>query len=151
MATSAAPSLGHKPAFVKKQVSRGPWHSRVPAAAYVADPRAQAIATAAARLNQLRENWLNPAELVRREPEVVSGYPDRILPVDDVAAKLLAKRTLTNLYNERPLWLDHAHGELDEAVTEAYGWVDDFRSGALGDDEILERLFNLNQERAKKG
>jgi hypothetical protein len=34
-----------------------------------------------ARLNELRENWLNPADLVRREPEVVPGYPDRILPV----------------------------------------------------------------------
>lgn len=37
-----------------------------------------------------------------REPEVVPGYPDRILPKDDVAVKELAKRTLTNLYNARP-------------------------------------------------
>jgi type II restriction/modification system DNA methylase subunit YeeA len=120
----------------------------IPAADYADDPRAQAIATAAARLNELRENWLNPADLVRREPEVVPGYPDRILPVDEDAAKELKKRTLTNLYNARPAWLDHAHAALDEAVAEAYGWGDDWRAGALTDDEMLARLFRLNQERA---
>lgn len=119
-----------------------------PAADYAGDPRAQAIAAAAARLNELRENWLNPADLVVREPEVVPGYPERILPKDDAAAKELAKRTLTNLYNARPAWLDHAHRALDEAVADAYGWGDDFRAGALTDDEILARLFHLNQERA---
>ncbi|OSZ72688.1 SAM-dependent methyltransferase [Sphingomonas sp. IBVSS1] len=123
----------------------------VPAAAYAHDPRAQAIAKAAARLNELRENWLNPADLVVRVPEVVPGYPDRILPKDEAAAKLLARRTLTNLYNERPAWLDHAHRALDEAVADAYGWGDDWRAGALHDDEILARLFRLNQERAGKG
>jgi type II restriction/modification system DNA methylase subunit YeeA len=46
----------------------------IPAAAYADDPRAQAIAKAAARLNELRENWLNPPDLVVREPEVVPGY-----------------------------------------------------------------------------
>jgi hypothetical protein len=40
--------------------------------------------------------------LVRREPEVAPGFPDRILPVDESAAAILKKRTLTNLYNERP-------------------------------------------------
>ncbi len=120
----------------------------LPAAAYAADPRAQAIAVAAARLNELRENWLNPADLVVRVPEVVAFYPDRILPRDEAAAKLLAKRTLTNLYNERPAWLDHAHRALDEAVADAYGWGDDWRAGVLTDDEILARLFRLNQERA---
>lgn len=123
----------------------------VPAADYADDPRAQAIAEAAARLNELRENWLNPPDLVRREPEVVPGYPDRILPVDEKAAEILKKRTLTNLYNERPAWLDHAHRDLDRAVAAAYGWEADFESGALTDDEILKRLFELNQERAKAG
>jgi type II restriction/modification system DNA methylase subunit YeeA len=116
----------------------------IPASAYADDPRAIAIAEAAARLNELRENWLNPADLVRREPEVVPGYPDRILPVDEAAAKELKKRTLTNLYNARPAWLDHAHKALDSAVAAAYGWPDD-----LSEDEILARLFALNQERAK--
>ena len=76
-------------------------------------------------------------------PEVVPGYPDRILPRDEDCAKELKKRTLTNLYNERPAWLDIAHKELDAAVAAAYGWPAD-----LSDDEILERLFALNQERA---
>lgn len=120
----------------------------IAAADYAADPRAIAIGAAAARLNELRDNWLNPADLVRREPEVVAGYPDRILPKDETAAKELAKRTLTNLYNARPVWLDNAHRALDEAVADAYGWGDDWRAGALNDDEILARLFRLNQERA---
>ncbi len=120
----------------------------IPAAACAHHPRAQAIAAAAARLNELRENWLNPPELVDRVPEVVEGYPERILPKDEAAAKELKKRTLTNLYNARPAWLDHAHRALDEAVAEAYGWGDDFRAGALTDDEILARLFRLNQARA---
>ena len=120
----------------------------LPAAAYADDPRAQAIAVAAARLNDLRENWLNPPDLVVREPEVVPGYPDRILPRDEAAAKELAKRTLTNLYNARPAWLDHAHRALDEAVADAYGWGDDFRAGTLTDDDVLARLFALNQQRA---
>jgi type II restriction/modification system DNA methylase subunit YeeA len=119
-----------------------------PAADYADDPRAKAIAAAAARLNELREAWLNPPDLVRSEPEVVPGYPDRILPVDEAAAKELAKRTLTNLYNQRPAWLEYAHGALDEAVADAYGWGDDFRAGTLTDDEILARLFHLNHERA---
>lgn len=119
----------------------------VPSADYAEDPRTQSIARAAARLNELRENWLNPPDLVRREPEVVPGYPDRILPIDDAAAKILAKRTLTNLYNARPAWLEHAHQALDEAVAHAYGWGHDFRAGMLTDDEILARLFQLNQAR----
>ncbi|CAM3412116.1 class I SAM-dependent DNA methyltransferase [Paracoccus nototheniae] len=121
----------------------------IPAADYAADPRAQAIAKAAARLNELRENWLNPSDLVRRVPEVVPGYPDRILPVDGNAEKELKKRTLTNLYNQRPAWLTHAHADLDAAVADAYGWRNEWRAGQLTDDEILARLFKLNQERSE--
>ena len=44
----------------------------------------------------------------------------------------LKKRTLTNLYNPRPTWLDNAHRKLDAAVCAAYGWPED-----LPDDEIL--------------
>ncbi len=120
----------------------------ISAADYADDPRAQAIAAPAARLNELRENWLNPADLVDRVPEVVPGYPDRLLPKDEAAAKELKKRTLTNLYNARPAWLDHAHRALDAAVADAYGWGDDFRNGTLTSDEILSRLFHLNQDRA---
>jgi hypothetical protein len=32
----------------------------------------------------------------------------------------LKKRTLTNLYNERPTWLKLAHGQLDRGVLAAY-------------------------------
>jgi type II restriction/modification system DNA methylase subunit YeeA len=120
----------------------------IPAADYAADPRAIAIAAAAARLNELRENWLNPQDLIIRTPEVVPGYPDRILPRDAAAAVELKKRTLTNLYNARPAWLDNAHKALDLAVADAYGWGDDWRAGAMTEDEILARLFRLNQERA---
>lgn len=120
----------------------------IPAADYASDPRAQAIAAAAAELNRLREAWLNPEDLVMRVPEVVPGYPDRILPKDEAAAAVLKKRTLTNLYNQRPAWLDHAHARLDAVVAEAYGWGEDWRAGRLGEAEILARLFALNQERA---
>lgn len=38
--------------------------------------------------------------------------------------------------------LDVVHRDLDAAVAAAYGWPAD-----LSDDEILERLFALNQQR----
>ena len=50
-------------------------------------------------------------------------YP-RLEPRDAECAAKLAKRTLTNLYNERPAWLDNAHKKLDAAVAAAYGWQD---------------------------
>ncbi|WVT72141.1 DNA methyltransferase [Sinorhizobium chiapasense] len=115
----------------------------VPAANYSDDARARKISEAAKRLDELRENWLNPPDLVRREPEVVTGYPSRIVPVNEKAAILLKKRTLTTLYNERPTWLDHAHKAIDDAVAEAYGWPTD-----LADEEILDCLFALNQARS---
>jgi type II restriction/modification system DNA methylase subunit YeeA len=118
----------------------------LPAADYIGDRRAERIATAAARFNKLRENWLNPPDLVVRVPEVVPGYPDRLLPRDEAAAKELKKRTLTNLYNQRPAWLADLHRELDEAVVAAYGWPAD-----LPDEEILRRLLELNRERAAAG
>lgn len=118
----------------------------MPASEYAVDPRAQRIAAAAKRLNELRENWLNPPELVERVPEVVPGYPERLVPRSPEAEKALKKRTLTNLYNERPAWLQHAHGVLDEAVAAAYGW-----EWPLEEEEILKRLFELNQERAGEG
>lgn len=120
----------------------------IPAEDFVNDPRASAIARAAARLNELREKWLNPPDLIECIAEVVPGYPERIVPKNDAAAQELKKRTLTNLYNARPAWLDHAHRALDEAVADAYGWGEDYRSRTLTDDEILARLFRLNQERA---
>jgi hypothetical protein len=109
----------------------------------VAD-HARAIAEAAHRLNRLRENWLNPPEWTERVPEVVTGYPDRILAKPGHEAEL-KKRTLTNLYNARPAWLDQAHQALDMAVAGAYGWED--YSPEMAEPEILSRLLALNLER----
>ena len=120
----------------------------------------QAIATAALELNELRERWLNPPEWTRKEVLEFPGTPGgpwsryiepgtntvrypRIVPKDDTTAAFLKKRTLTNLYNERPAWLDLAHKKLDSAVFAAYGW-----NPAMTDDELLAALLALNHERA---
>ena len=116
----------------------------IPAEQYADNPRAQKIAAAAKRLDELRKNWLNPPDLVTRMPEVVQGYPDRILPKDEASAQVLKQRTLTNLYNEQPAWLQNAHRNLDEAVAEVYGWQRD-----MSDDEVLTKLLALNLERVK--
>ena len=60
----------------------------------------------------------------------------------ECVAKLKA-RTLTNLCNARPTWLDLAHKKLNAAVAAAYGWP-----AGLTDEQILERLLALNLERA---
>jgi hypothetical protein len=86
------------------------------------DPRVQAIAQAAKELVEQRDRWLNPEGATEAE---------------------LKKRTLTNLYNQRPTWLDLAHKRLDAAVFDAYGWQHD-----LSDEDILSRLLALNLERA---
>ena len=87
-----------------------------------ADPKVQAIAEAARALVEKRGLWLNP---------------EGADPAD------LAKRTLTNLYNARPAWLDGLHRTLDRAVFAAYGWPD-----GLTEAEVLEHLLTLNGQRA---
>ncbi len=67
----------------------------------------------------------------------------RIVPKDPDCAERLKKRTLTNLYNQRPTWLAQAHEKLDAAVFAAYGW-----DPAISDEQLLERLLQLNLERA---
>ncbi len=69
----------------------------------------------------MRDAWLNPPGATEAQ---------------------LRDRTLTNLYNLRPAWLDQAHRRLDTAVLDAYGWPHD-----LPDEAILERLLALNLER----
>jgi len=115
----------------------------VAATSVLSIPTAKDVAEAGTRLDALRMAWLNPPELVRVEPEVVPGFPDRLLPVDEISAKQLAKRTLTTLYNERPTWLDNAHAELDAAVATAYGWPAD-----ISTEDALARLLELNLERS---
>jgi hypothetical protein len=144
-------------------------------------PQADAIATAAKELDDLRNNWLNPPEWTKTEvlefpgsvagpwaryidPATISPRPlgeglgvravsslpsvgtvrwPRVVPKDPDCAESLKKRTLTNLYNERPTWLDLAHKKLDAAVFAAYGW-----DPAMSDDELLERLLQLNLARS---
>jgi type II restriction/modification system DNA methylase subunit YeeA len=84
-----------------------------------------AISIAAKDLDELRETWLNPKEMI--------------------GAKELRKRTLTNLYNQRPTWLINAHRMLDEAVFAAYGWPEP--PDKLSDSEIITRLLALNLSR----
>lgn len=102
-----------------------------------------------------RNAWLNP-------PEVGVTIP----------ASIVARRTLTNLYNALTIYrqqfkgkqrfaqqwklavkdiielpdiemLDHIHTTLDNAVLDAYGWPH-----SLSDEQILERLLALNLQRA---
>ena len=111
-------------------------------------PLADKIASAARRLDELRENWLNPAEWVDwviTPEEEKAGFPRRPVARPGREAEL-KKRTLTNLYNARPAWLDLAHRELDAAVAAAYGWAD--YTPQMPDDEILRRLLALNLVRA---
>ena len=92
------------------------------------DPLLKAVATAARSLDSLRRLYLDPP---------------------DATPEQLAKRTLTGLYNTRPTWLAQAHAALDRAVWAAYGWTDD--PSQTTDEMILERLLELNRERAGIG
>ena len=58
----------------------------------------------------------------------------------------MRKRTLTNLYNARPAWLDIAHRKLDEVVLAAYGMP-----AEVPDEAILAYLLELNQLRSRQG
>ncbi|MCP5278804.1 MAG: class I SAM-dependent DNA methyltransferase [Thiobacillus sp.] len=113
---------------------------------------AQNIAAAARRLDEQRNNWLNPPEWVdwvRTPEEEQAGFPARPVAKAGHEAEL-KQRTLTNLYNQRAegkmSWLDHAHRALDAAVAAAYGWTD--YTPDMPDAEILARLLALNLERS---
>ena len=122
------------------------------------------ISAAAQQLDNLRSRWLNPPEWTKTEvlefPGSVDGpwqryvvKPDssgvgtvrwpRIVPKDPDCPASLSKRTLTNLYNQRPAWLTLAHEKLDHAVFAAYGWDPE-----MPDEELLAKLLALNLERA---
>ncbi|MBA3483946.1 MAG: hypothetical protein H0T51_19240 [Pirellulales bacterium] len=64
-------------------------------------------------------------------------------PATNTPPKNSKKRTLTNLYNQRPAWLDSIHRQLDENVFAAFGW-----SPTMTDDELLAALLELNLHRA---
>ena len=76
------------------------------------------VGEAARHLVDLRDGWLNPRDLAPEELEA---------------------RTLTNLYNNRPTWLDDAHSELDNLVTGTYGWA-----SAISARDVLSELLRLN-------
>ena len=114
----------------------------IPAADYAADPRAIAIAQAARNLVQLRDRWLNPPEWVDWIDEPSPNYPKRPVPTPAAPLQQLKRRTLTNLYNQRPQWLADAHADLDAAVAAAYGWPAD-----IPDDDSLQELLTLNRQR----
>jgi hypothetical protein len=141
----------------KSEAYEAPASEPAPPSAHQQALRQQAIriATAAKKLNDLREAWLNPPEWTHKVPEVTplgmtqSPYPDRIEPkpgISEQDLKALQKRTLTNLYNARPAWLGMAHSQLDAAVAAAYGWTD--YTPDMPDEEILKRLLALNLERS---
>jgi len=121
-----------------------PW---VPGAEPVNDPRVKSIAAAAKELVDQRERWLAPT-LPPPNTTTQTLNADSTSTSSDLgevpARAEGVKRTLTNLYNARPTWLDLAHKRLDEAVFAAYGWKSD-----LSDEEILEKLLALNLERGK--
>ena len=109
-------------------------------------PTYRRISEAAKELNERRERWLNPPEWIDPIAERIDAadkFED--VPVEArglirqsaimaAAAKdpRLKKRTLTNLYNERPTWLRLAHETLDRAVLAAYAAVDP--SGGWSED-----------------
>jgi type II restriction/modification system DNA methylase subunit YeeA len=128
--------------------------------------QAAAIAAAARELDELRSRWLNPPEWTKTEVLEFPGSfdgpwarnvvdPDehgigavrwpRVVPKDPDCAGSLKGRTLTNLYNQRPTWLDLAHQKLDAAVFAAYGW-----DPTISDDDLLERLLALNLKRCNR-
>ena len=86
------------------------------------NPRVHAIAEAAHDLVAQRDAWFNPPGLSEKE---------------------LAKRTLTNLYNQRPDWLDAA------PQAPGCGSAGCLRLAARrGREDLLARLLALNLERA---
>jgi hypothetical protein len=85
-----------------------------------AGPLSRPIVQPARELVDKRQAWLNPPGATEEE---------------------LKKRTLTNLYNDYPTWLELAHRTLDEAALDAYGWPHD-----LDGEEIFRRLLELNLE-----
>ena len=65
---------------------------------------------------------------------------DKLIPRDEDSELMLSQRTLTDLYNERPMWLSLAQAELDSAVFSSYGW-----DTGMSDEEILASLLELNE------
>ena len=145
------------------------------------------VAAAARALMERWDRWLDPPEWVAEVAAKVDVAEDfSRVPADArplvresaVAAEAardprLKKRTLTNLYNDRPEWLRLAHGELDAAVLACYAAVDPegdwgsiapapWRDAGAGsppqtearraaDRAVLSGLLRLNAARSRRG
>jgi hypothetical protein len=151
-------------------------------------PAYKRIAETAQQLNNLREHWLNPPEWIDPIARMIDGadkfedVPAQARPLIRQSAIMAAavkdpslkKRTLTNLYNERPTWLKLAHEKLDRAVLAAYAatdpegswcedWAEVWRDTGAGqplppdhtlaakraevDQKVLANLLRLNHQR----
>jgi type II restriction/modification system DNA methylase subunit YeeA len=115
----------------------GPWSRYVDCGGNPANAGATPLSPISARQSAVAADALPAQSKIG-----LARYP-RLVPKDADCAAKLKERTLTNLYNERPAWLDLAHKKLDAAVAAAYGFPTD-----LTDEQILERLLALNLERA---
>jgi len=152
-------------------------------------PAWKRINEAAKELNEQRERWLNPPEWIDPIAKTVdaledfSDVPEDARPLIRESAimalaakdKRLKKRTLTNLYNDRPTWLALAHEKLDRAVLSAYAaadpqgdwhedWAEVWKDTGVGqplppdhplaerraevDQAVLANLLRLNQKRS---
>jgi hypothetical protein len=150
----------------------------------------QRISDAAMALDEQRQRWLNPPEWIEPLANRIDATDDfsdvpkeaRALIRESAVMALAAtdarlkKRTLTNLYNERPTWLRVAHQQLDRAVLAAYAaldpqgqWEEDWAAvwtdtgagqplpaghalttrRAEVDSRVLENLLRLNHARSK--
>ncbi len=149
------------------------------------------ISNAAKKLNEQRERWLNPSEWLEAIAKAVDNEDDFADVPEEARALIrhsaimaraakdakLKKRTLTNLYNERPTWLRLLHEQLDRAALAAYAatdpdgewsedwakvWTDTGAGQPLPDDHeladlrketdqrVLANLLRLNLDRARK-
>jgi hypothetical protein len=85
---------GLTPADTGGETETLPSGAIIPSVAAEVRTHAEKIAEAAHQLDAFRRNWLNPPEWVDIVPEVVPGYPDRIIPKPE-HEKELKKHTLT--------------------------------------------------------
>src|SRR3546814_17533659 len=107
-----------------------PWPLNTPDDALTPEQQGHrdAIGAAARALDEDRRRWLNPPEWVREEPDVVPSLPPRLVPVDGEAERELKQRTLPNLYNARPVWLQHSHAALDAGAVASSGCAESGRA-----------------------
>ncbi len=116
------------------------------------------ISTASRNLDEARERWLNPPDLITTESLEFAGREDgpwaqfldgsisgvakvgwrRQVANSEDAREALNERGLTQLYNNMPTWLEVLHGRLDQLILEVYGWRSEPE-----DEEVLERLLEL--------